>query len=104
MTSEDMNRTIEELKRHFPAATLYLEYPGYIDLSFENLEAGGSRRHYLIGDINPQWTIDFYRTSEDMEHGDPAGGFSALLQSAYTDPWLVALNVAAAISRHEIDL
>jgi|SRR5215831_19253596 len=99
MTSDDMNRTIEELKKHFPAATLYLEYPGYIDLSFENLEAGGTRRHYLIGDINPQWTIDFYPTSEDIENGEqPAACLSALLQSSHADPWLVALNVAAAIS------
>lgn len=93
-----------ELKKHFPAAAVCLSGGGagaeFIEVVFPDEHYG---RIYTVGDANPTWGGAFYASVEDYERGEESGTLDSHLPVAQTEPWLVGLNLAAAISRYEAE-
>jgi hypothetical protein len=101
-TSHDFAEIAAELRKLFPGGTVHHEgggaAPEHLTVSF-----GDEERTYVCGDANATWGADFYTTRRDLEEGIPArdGCLDSHLPVHVTDPWTVALNLAAAISRRE---
>lgn len=98
----DWKALAAELKAHFPAAKVFVEggaAPPSVCVVFEP-----DGRTYVLGDENPTWSGCFYPDTAAVENREPSDTFvDSKLSRCQTDPWLVGLNLAAAISRHEAD-
>jgi hypothetical protein len=88
-----------EVRKHFLGAiSVTAEYPGAIHVYF-----GDPKRYYVAGDANSEWHVDYYDSYDRYLTVAPNYFITTHLSSTHRDPWLVALNIAAAISRHEIE-
>lgn len=105
----DWKGLVHELRRYFPSGRVEIEgggaAPEYITVSFPNIDDPDTDRVYTLGDSNRTWNGGFYAArSRTIDDGlDPDGFVESHLSVLHTDPWLVALNLAAAISRYEAD-
>jgi hypothetical protein len=105
-TTMNWHELAQELRRHFPAAQVEVEGGGaaspYISVTFEN--GDNTRRTYLAGDANKTWMADYYPSETDIEEGlSPEGSVDTHVSVVHTDPWMVGLNLAAAIARLEVE-
>ena len=102
-TTAVLDQIAVELRKHFPSAHLSVEFPGTIHLYFEEITNGtwGTDRAYVMGDTNQTWMADYYEDGSALQNGQPTDSVDSHLPVRYTEPWLVALNLAAAIARYE---
>ena len=90
--SVDWNALRDEVAKYFPSAKVTSEFPGVIHVEFDE-----QPRLYIAGEANKTWNVDFYMPPYDRPE-------DTHLPSYHVDPWVVALNIAAAISRYELEL
>jgi hypothetical protein len=96
MADMDWRRLEQQMREFMPgASSISWEFPGVLYVYFNE-----PNRHYVAGTANPTWNIDYY--DSDDESRSPYS-LETHLPSHHEDPWLVALNIAATISRHEVN-